>query len=50
MEVNKGPDVGSKDERDGKLKKGLLKDIFKTINIIKNDNNNDNNNGFVEII
>jgi hypothetical protein len=46
MEVNKGPDVGSKDERDGKLKKGLLKDILKTINIIKNDKDN----GFIEII
>ncbi len=46
MEVNKGPDVGSKDERDGKLKKGLLKDILKTINVIKNDKDN----GFIEII
>jgi hypothetical protein len=40
MEVNKGPDLGSKDKRDGDLKKGLIKDILKIINAIENDDNN----------
>ena len=39
MEVNKGPDLGSKDERDGEVKKGVIKDILKTIGVIENDNN-----------
>lgn len=32
MEINKGPDMGSKDERDGKVKYNCMKDIFKIIN------------------
>jgi hypothetical protein len=40
MEVNKGPDLGSKDKRDGDLKKGLIKDMLKTINAIENDDDN----------
>jgi hypothetical protein len=39
MEINKGPDLNSKDERDGNIKKGLIRDIFKTIGIIENKNN-----------
>lgn len=40
MEVNKGPDLGSKDTKDGNIKKGIIKDILKTIDVIENDNNN----------
>jgi hypothetical protein len=40
MEINKGPDLNYKDERDGKLKKKLLRDIFVTIGVVESDNNN----------
>lgn len=33
MEVNKGPDLGAKDERDSKLKHGVVKDMFKIVGI-----------------
>jgi hypothetical protein len=46
IEINKGPDLNSKDDRDGNLKYKLIADTFKIINIIENDNNND----FVNII
>ena len=39
MEVNKGPDLDSKDERDGEIKKGIIKNILKIIGVIENDNN-----------
>ena len=29
MEINKGPDLGYKDGRDGDLKKSMVEDIFK---------------------
>lgn len=44
MEMNKGPDMGAKDERDGALKQGVLRDIFKVIG-----ENNTNNNGFIRV-
>jgi hypothetical protein len=40
MEINKGPDLDSKDDRDGKVKKGLIRDIFKTLNIIRDEKSN----------
>lgn len=33
MEINKGPDIGAKDERDGNIKKKLIKDIFEIIGL-----------------
>jgi hypothetical protein len=40
MEINKGPDLDSKDKRDGDIKKGIIKDILKTIGAVENDDNN----------
>jgi hypothetical protein len=37
MEVNKGPDLGSKDGRDGDLKRGLILDIMRVVGAV-NDN------------
>ena len=34
MEVNKGPDIGFKDERDGTLKYQVMEDIFRVLSII----------------
>ena len=45
MEINKGPDLGAKDLRDSKLKHNLVRDIFKTVGLI----NNDDANAFVQI-
>jgi len=36
--------MGAKDERDGALKQGVLRDIFKVIG-----ENNTNNNGFIRV-
>ena len=41
MEINKGPDITSKDERDGQVKRKLSEDILKSVGLI---NNNENNN------
>ena len=62
MEINKGPDLGAKDKRDSELKHNLVRDIFKTVGLIDNDNDinnndindiNDNNinnsNGFIKL-
>jgi hypothetical protein len=46
MEINKGPDLGSKDKRDGDVKYKVVSDIFRTIHII-NDNNTNN---FIHIL
>jgi len=46
MEINKGPDLDSKDERDGQVKKGLIRDIFKTLNIITDEKSN----GFIKVL
>jgi hypothetical protein len=46
MEINKGPDLNSKDKRDCDLKYNLIKDAFKTVDIIDNDKKND----FIRII
>ena len=41
MEINKGPDIGAKDKRDSELKHNLVRDTFKTVNLIDNDSKND---------
>ena len=41
IEINKGPDLNYKDERDGNLKQGVMKGIF---NLLKIDNNLYENN------
>lgn len=40
MEVNKGPDISVKDERDGLVKKQLIKDMLKLTGLIKYDSTN----------
>jgi hypothetical protein len=35
MEINKGPDLGAKDERDSQLKHGVVRDMLNIIGIIK---------------
>jgi hypothetical protein len=46
MEINKGPDLGAKDIRDSELKHNLVKNIFKTVNLIDNDDTN----GFIKLV
>jgi hypothetical protein len=38
MEVNKGPDLGAKDDRDRELKYRVVEDVFKVLKIIPNSN------------
>lgn len=40
MEINKGPDLTAKDDRDKKLKINLCSDILKSVGLIPNINNN----------
>jgi hypothetical protein len=40
MEINKGPDLSAKDERDRKVKFKLSEDILKCIDLLPNQNNN----------
>jgi hypothetical protein len=40
MEINKGPDLGAKDERDKQVKIQVQKDIFKIIDPMEGDTNN----------
>ena len=47
MEMNKGPDLSAKDERDSKLKHNLVEDMFDTLGIIKS---NRSGNQFIQII
>jgi tubulin polyglutamylase TTLL7 len=35
IEINKGPDMGAKDKKDGDLKHGVLLDSFKILNIVE---------------
>lgn len=46
MEVNKGPDLGSKDKRDEELKQGVIQDTLKIINAVDNKDNN----GFIKVL
>ena len=40
MEINKGPDLSSKDERDGKIKSGVVNNMFKIIGLLPDDGQN----------
>lgn len=40
MEINKGPDITAKDDRDKELKINMCKDILKSVGLIPNENNN----------
>jgi hypothetical protein len=44
MEINKGPDLGAKDERDSELKHNMFRDVIKKLGGI-----NDTNNKFIPI-
>ena len=46
MEANKGPDVGSKDKRDGAVKIKCVNDMFQVVGVIPKTENN----GFIKII
>ncbi len=37
IEINKGPDMGAKDGRDGELKRNVMNDIFKILKMTGND-------------
>ena len=37
IEINKGPDLGAKDERDGTIKQNLMRDVYKIMGGIKNN-------------
>jgi hypothetical protein len=45
MEINKGPDLDAKDKRDSELKHNLVRDVFKTVDLITNDGLN----GFINL-
>ena len=45
IEINKGPDLGAKDERDGRIKYEVEEDTFALLNAVKIDRPN----GFIEI-
>jgi len=47
MEVNKGPDLGAKDSRDGDVKRSVVKGIFNIIGAIKMNNCSDT--GFLKL-
>jgi len=42
IEINKGPDMDSKDERDGKVKYSVMRDIFSLVGVIDNGLNSSN--------
>lgn len=46
MEINKGPDMGVKDERDSTVKRGCTKDILRLLGMI----NEEGPNGFIKIL
>jgi hypothetical protein len=46
VEINKGPDLGSKDERDGSIKTKCTKDMLKIIGAVRDNEPN----GFIQII
>jgi hypothetical protein len=45
IEVNKGPDLGSKDGRDGEIKKKVVKDLLKVLKVLPHYDNHE----FIEI-
>jgi hypothetical protein len=44
MEINKGPDLGYKDDKDAAIKKKVIYDMFGTLNIVP-----EHDNGFIEL-
>uniref|UniRef100_A0A6C0E9Y9 Tubulin-tyrosine ligase n=1 Tax=viral metagenome TaxID=1070528 RepID=A0A6C0E9Y9_9ZZZZ len=46
MEINKGPDMGAKDDRDYKLKKGVITDMLALLNFVEIKHKN----GFIQLI
>ena len=51
IEINKGPDLGAKDERDAKLKHSVVKDMLKVLRLFPNDNSKQNDiGGFIKIM
>ena len=48
MEINKGPDMGSKDERDGAVKTGVVYNTLKLIGAVKADEDEPNN--FIKLL
>jgi hypothetical protein len=51
MEINKGPDMSSKDTRDGSVKTGVVNNMLKLIGAIQNDDNDDNEpNNFIKLL
>jgi hypothetical protein len=49
MEMNKGPDLGAKDERDKAVKFTMQKDIFKTIEVYDKNNMFYTDNNFIRV-
>jgi hypothetical protein len=55
IEINKGPDLSSKDERDGNVKKSVIRDMLSVLNVIQQDdsgefdNSNETKNGFIKL-
>ncbi len=50
IEINKGPDLGAKDGRDGKLKQQLSDDIFKIIGVYDTNMDGFTNSNFIRVI
>lgn len=46
MEVNKGPDMGAKDDRDGVVKRKCTADMLRIVGVVDRNSNN----GFIQII
>jgi hypothetical protein len=46
MEINKGPDMGTKDERDGEVKMGCTKDMLRILGMISEPGPN----GFIKVL
>jgi len=46
MEINKGPDLGAKDERDSKLKHGVVRDMLQIVGVARNASKN----GFIKVL
>ena len=49
MEVNKGPDLGYKDDRDKEVKLGVVEDAFKILKIVDDNSGGNGVNGYIEI-
>lgn len=47
MEINKGPDMSVKDDRDGNVKRKCIRDMLRIVGMINNVNDS---NGFIQII